>query len=95
MITPSDSPSSPENYAGVSPSGQGTAPYDIQAGQDDLAGTLAAACALSGAGVLYSQGPRQAQTEALLSSPPGYGEFNITAGYSGGGGEDWAGDVSP
>ena len=54
-----------------------------------------AANAVAGSGVLYPQSPRQAQTEALLSSPPGYGAFTITGGYSGGGGEDWPGDVTP
>lgn len=90
MITPSDSPSSPEHYAGVQVQGA-----DIQAGQPDLAGVFDAANAVAGAGVLYSQGPRQAQTEALLNSPQGFGEFDITAGYNGGGGEDWPGNAEP
>jgi hypothetical protein len=90
MITPADSPSSPADYAGVPVQGM-----DIQAPQADLAGAFDAANAVSGAGVLYAQGPRQQQTEKLIQSPPGYGEFNITAGYSGGGGEDWPGDVAP
>lgn len=89
MITPSDSPSSPADYASVTPHGQGPAPYDIQAPQADLTGAFNAANALTGAGVLYSQGPRQAATERLLTSPPGYGEFNITAGFHGGGGDSW------
>ena len=90
MITPSDSPSAPSEYAGVPVSGR-----DIQAPQADLSGVFDAANAVAGAGVLYGQGPRQAQTEKLIASPPGYGEFNITAGYSGGGGEDWPADVAP
>ena len=90
MITPADSASAPGPYAGVPVSG-----LDIQAPQDDLTATFDAANAAAGAGVLYSQSPRQAQTEALLSSPPGYGSFTITGGYSGGGGEDWPGDVTP
>lgn len=90
MITPGDSASSPEDYAGVAV--QGT---DIQAPQADLTGAFDAANAVAGSGVLYPQGPRQAQTEALLSSPQGYGEFDITAGYSGGGGEDWPGNAEP
>lgn len=90
MITPSDSASSPADYAAVPSSS-----FDIQAPQGDLAGTFDAANAVAGAGVLYPPGPRQAQTEALFSSPAGFGEFDITAGYSGGGGEDWPANVEP
>jgi len=92
MITPSDSPSSPSGYASVPVSGT-----DIQAGNDEAAITAAfnGANAVAGAGVLYGQGPRQAATEHLIQSPQGYGDFTITAGYSGGGGEDWPGDVAP
>ena len=90
MITPSDSPSAPELYAAVAVSGT-----DIQAPQGDLSATFDAANAVAGAGVLYPAGPRQQETEKLISSPPGYGEFDITAGYSGGGGEDWPGSVDP
>jgi hypothetical protein len=96
MITPADTPSSPADYAGVTPHGQGPAPYDIQADQADVAGLCAAAERLTGAGVLYPQGPRQAQTEALLNSPQGYADFDITAGYSSGGGDNgWPNDVTP
>jgi hypothetical protein len=95
MITPSDTPSSPADYAGVTPHGQGTAPYDVQAPQDDLSALVAGAGAVAGAGVVYPQGPRQSQTEALLTSPQGYGEFDVTAGYSGGDGEDWPANVEP
>jgi hypothetical protein len=66
---------------------------DIQAPQGDLTGAFNAANGLTGAGVLYPQGPRQAATERLMSSPQGYAEFNITAGFDGGG--EWPGDVSP
>jgi hypothetical protein len=90
MITPSDSPSSPADYASVQVSGA-----DIQAPQADLAGVFDAANSVAGAGVIYPQGPRQQQTEALISSPQGFGEFDITAGYSGGGGEDWPANVEP
>ena len=93
MITPADTPSSPSDYAGVTPHGQGTAPYDIQAAQQDLSATAAAAEALTGAGVLYPQGPRQAETARLMNSPQGYADFNITAGFTGGG--EWPGDTSP
>ena len=86
MITPADSPSSPSNYAAVTPHGQGTAPYDVQAGNDEaaIAAAFGSAVAESGAGVLYPVGPRQAETEALLKSPPGYGDFDIMSGSSAG-----------
>jgi hypothetical protein len=93
MITPGDSPSSPADYAAVPPHGQGPAPYDIQAPQADLSATFDAAGRLAGAGVLYPQGPRQAQTEALLSSAQGFGEFDIIPGYDGGG--EWPANTEP
>lgn len=98
-VTPADTPSSPSDYAAVTPHGQGTAAYDIQA--DLLDGEITAAMhgstALAGAGVLYPQGPRQAATERLITSPPGYGDFDITAGYPGAAaGEDgWPTDPTP
>ena len=99
MITPSDSPSSPSDYAGVTPHGQGTAPYDVQAGQDDLSGLVAAAGALAGAGVVYPQGPRQSMTETLLQSPQGFAVdgYDIDAGFHGGQGGDagWPANVEP
>lgn len=95
-VTPADSPSAPAQYAGVAPHGQGTAPYDVQAPQQDLSALVADAGALTGAGVIYPQGPRQAMTEALLSSPQGYGEQDIDAGWSGGGGDaGWPANVEP
>ena len=90
MITPADSPSSPSDYAAVA-----VQPMDIQAPQADLSAAVEAAGRLSGAGIVYPQGPRQSQTENLLRSPQGYSDFDITAGYSGGGGEDWPGDLTP
>lgn len=96
MITPADSASSPENFAQVTPHGQGAAPYDIQAPQADLTGTFNAANSVAGAGVLYPVGPRQAETAALISSPQGFGEFDITAGYHSGPGQDgWPDNVEP
>lgn len=87
-ITPSDSPSSPSNYAGVPQSG-----FDIQAPMDE--GAIQAAFDATnremGAGVLYPQGPRQSETERLLQSPPGYGDFNILSGTT----ADWPADVTP
>ena len=86
MITPADSPSSPSDYAAVA-----VQPLNIQAPQDDLTGAFNASNAVAGAGVLYAQGPRQVQTEALLESPQGYGAINITAGYAG----DWPNNPEP
>lgn len=88
-VTPADSPSSPL-YGDVTPHGQGTAPYNVEAPLDDLSGMTAAAVALSGPG-----GPRQAETETLLSSPQGFGEQDIDAGWSGGGGNGWPANVEP
>ena len=100
-VTPADSPSAPAQYAGVTPHGQGPAPYDIQAPQDDLSAAVAAAGALSGAGVLYPVGPRQGQTAHLMNSPQGFSAgggtsgWDITAGFSGDGGDGWPNDVQP
>ena len=99
MITPSDTPSSPAGYAEVTPHGQGTAPYDVQAPQGDLTGIFDEANALSAAGVLYAQGPRQAMTETLMQSPAGFGldGYDIDAGYHGGAGGEggWPTNVEP
>jgi hypothetical protein len=96
-VTPSDTPSSPAGYAEVTPHGQGPAPYDIQAPQDDLSGMVAAAGALSGAGIVYPQGPRQAMTETLMASPAGFAVdgYDIDAGYHGGGTEEWPNNIEP
>jgi len=102
MITPSDTPSSPEGYAEVTPHGRGPAPYDIQAASDE--GTVQAAFAASvadaGAGVLYPRSARQRETEALLSSPAGFAVdgYDVDAGYSGQGvtGDGgWPSNVEP
>ncbi len=48
--------------------------------------------------MLYPLGPRQAQTEALLSSPQGFasGGYDIDAGYHAGGGDPgWPNNVEP
>jgi hypothetical protein len=98
-VTPADTPSNPAGYASVTPHGRGPAPYDIQAGQGDLSGGFGEANAVAGAGVLYAQGPRQAQTETLLSSPQGFalGGYDIDAGFAGGQGGDpgWPNNVEP
>jgi hypothetical protein len=96
-VTPQASPADPAGWAMVTPHGQGPAPYDIQAPMDDLMGAYQSAGALNGAGIVYGQGPRQAEAEALLESPPGYGEFDILQGFSG---QDatthgWPNDVRP
>src|SRR5258706_10760540 len=84
-VTPADTPSSPAGYASVTPHGRGPAPYNIQDGNDEGVITAAtnAAGALAGAGIVYPQGPRQAMTETLLSSPQGYGAQGIEPGYPG------------
>lgn len=95
QVTPAGGPSSPENFAAVTPHGRGPAPYDIQAQMPDIAGPFADSVAVAGAGVLYPQGPRQAQAETLLSSPQGFGEYDIDAGFTGGGGGSWPANVEP
>lgn len=90
-VTPADSPSAPALYDAVTPHGQGTAPYDVEAPLDDLGGMTAAAVALAGPG-----GPRQAMTETLMHSPQGFGEQDVDAGWSGGGGDSgWPANVAP
>src|SRR5258708_10722173 len=92
-VTPADTPSSPSGYASVTPHGRGPAPYDVQAPVPDVTGQFNVANAVAGAGVLYPQGPRQAQTETLLSSPAGFAldGFAIDAGSADG----WPDDVGP
>lgn len=82
MITPPDSPAVPGEYAAVP-----VQPMNIQAPQEDLAAMVQAAVALAGPG-----GPRQQESETLLS---GADSAHVTAGYSGGGGEDWSSEVQP
>jgi hypothetical protein len=90
MITPSDSPSSPADYAGVAVSGT-----DIQAPLDTAAVTASfdAANRDNGQGVLYPQSERQAQTQALIQSDPGFavGGYDIDAGTTCG----WPANVEP
>ena len=87
-MTPSDSPSSPGNYADVAASG-----FDIQAPLDlgAVQAAFDATNAEMGAGVLYPQSPRQAETRQLLESPPGYADFDILSGTTAG----WPADVTP
>jgi hypothetical protein len=93
MITPSDSASSPEDYAAVTPHGRGPAPYEIQAPQmgGEIAAAYGDAGAASGAGIVYPRSPRQDATEQLIMSPPGYADFDILSGSASG----WPADVSP
>lgn len=100
-ITPPDSPGDAAGYAMVAPGGRGPAPYDIQAPTDVAA--IAAACdaagAVSGAGIAYPRGTRQAAAEELLYSPQGFSAgsgtsgYDITAGFSGEPGESWPNNV--
>lgn len=70
MITPADSNAAPAQYNAVAVTSQ-----DIQAPQADLSGAVSAAMseALS----------RQPEALALLSSAQGYGDFDVTGGYTG------------
>jgi len=94
-ITEPDTPSSPAGFAAVTPHGRGPAPYDIQAPMADgeIGAAFDAANAVAGSGVLYPQGPRQAQTETLIQSPQGFGSngYDIDAGTTAG----WPNDVEP
>src|SRR5262249_29246729 len=82
-VTPAASPSDPAGYASVAPHGQGPAPYDIQAPMSDgeITAAFDAANAVGGAGFLYPQGPRQAQTARMLDSPAGFGAGSGLSGY--------------
>jgi hypothetical protein len=89
----------------VTPHGQGPAPYDIQApmSEAEITGAFNGANAVGGAGFLYPQGPRQAQTAHLMDSPQGFAAgggtsgWDITAGFSGEGNGHygWPNDVQP
>jgi hypothetical protein len=90
MITPSDSASAPEHYAGVA-----VQPANIQAGNDEAAvsAAMAAANADAGAGVLYPRSERQAEAKALMESVQGFGVagFDVDAGSAFG----WPNNVEP
>jgi hypothetical protein len=94
MITPSDSPSSPPNYAGV-PVQQ----MNIQAplSEGEISAAFDKSIAEGGAGVLYPISPRVADTRAMMESPQGYGAggIDILGGYHSGGGDGWPNDVEP
>lgn len=62
----------------------GNAPYDISAPQDiaGIGAACAAAGALTGAGVVYPPGPRQAETrDGILDTPQGAMASNVFAGF--------------
>jgi hypothetical protein len=80
-VSPRDGPSSPAGWAQVTPHGPGPAAYDIAAPLEDLAAAVEAAGRLSGAGIVYPQGPRQAEAQALLDSGQGYGAHNVISGF--------------
>jgi len=95
MITPTDGPSSPENYAMVTPHGRGPAAYDIAAplGEAGITSAFDQSNADAGAGVLYEQSERQHQAASVLESPAGFGAdgFTVDGGTTAG----WPRDVKP
>lgn len=102
-VTPADGPSDAAGFAMVTPGGRGTAWYDVQAANDEAAITAAfnGANALTGAGVLYPEGPRQREAQGLLDSPQGFSAgggmsgYDIMSGWSGEPDESWQNDVQP
>lgn len=92
-VTPADTPSHAEGYAGVTPPGTGPAPapYDIAAPQPIAAITAAfnAATALTGgqegastgAGMPNRNSPRQQESAAILGSPQGAPGMNVFSGF--------------
>jgi hypothetical protein len=92
-VTPSDAPSSPDGYAGVTPPGTGLAiaPYSISAPQDiaGIGAAVQAAMALTGgaegaptgAGIPDRDSPRQREAAAILDSPQGAPSSDVFAGF--------------
>ena len=90
-VTPADGPGDPAGYGGVTPHGEGPAPYDISAPQDigGIEGTVQAAMDLTGgqegagpgAGIPDRDSPRQQETAALMDSPQGTPAMNVTSGF--------------
>jgi hypothetical protein len=97
QVTPQAAPSSPANYAGVTPHGAGPAPYDLQAPspEGEVTAAFDQSIAVGGAGVLYPMSPRIAAAKAMMESPQGYGSagIDVVGGYHGGGGQMWPGNV--
>lgn len=102
-ITPQSGPADPAGYGMVTPHGLGTAPYDIQDNgwEGAITAVTDAAGAVSGAGIVYPQGTRQAATARLLDSPQGFnastgtGGYDITPGWSGEPDESWTNNPQP
>lgn len=100
-ITPAGGPSSPADYAGVTPHGRGPAPYDIQAPlmADEVQSAFSESVAVGGSGVLYPMGERIQQAQTMLESPQGFGldGFDVDGGFHGGQGGDagWPNNVEP
>jgi hypothetical protein len=90
MITPADSPSAPEQYAAVAVQPAGILAPD---GTDAVTAAFDQANADGGQGVLYPPSERQAQTKALVQSPPGFAldGYDIDAGTAFG----WPNNVEP
>jgi hypothetical protein len=82
-VTPQDTPANAAGWAKVTPPGAGPAPYDISAPQDipGITAAVAAAGALTGAGVVYPEGPRQREAGAILFSPQGAESSDVFAGF--------------
>jgi hypothetical protein len=82
-VTPADGPGDAAGWAEVTPAGRGPAPYDISAPQDidGIAAAVSAAGALTGAGIVYPQGPRQAEALAILTSAQGADSSNVFSGF--------------
>ena len=99
-ITPQAGPGDPAGYGMVTPHGQGTAPYDIQADlgaiEADITTRVNASGSVSGAGIVYPQGARQREAMGLLDSPQGFNSggglsgYDIPSGWSGEPDESWA-----
>ena len=109
-VTPAASPSDPAGYAGVTPHGQGPAPYNIQDPaytggglQSDITAQYNSAGAVAAAGVsVYpAQGTRQAESAQMMNSAQGFSAgggtsgYDITAGWSGEPGESWPNNPQP
>lgn len=96
-VTPAAGPGDPAGFAMVTPSGRGPAPYDIQDNgwEGAITAVTDAAGAVSGAGIVYAPGTRQAATARLLDSPQGFSAgggtsgYDITPGWSGEPDESW------
>lgn len=65
----------------------------------DVSGVTEAAGRLAGAGIVYPEGPRQAETRVLLDSAQGFSAgsgtsgYDILSGWSGEPDESWANNV--